>query len=599
MRIPDETIEKIQHSIDIVDVISDYVQLKKQGRNYFGLCPFHGEKTPSFSVSADKQIFHCFGCGAGGNVFSFLMSIEGLSFLESARLLAKKAQIDIPELENIPNERGNQTSDTSQMVEAHELLKKFYHHLLVNTKEGQKALDYLMERGFTLETIEKFEIGYALDSWDFATNFLKKRGFTSEIASKAGLIIRRENGEYFDRFRNRIMFPILDHQGKTVAFSGRVLESGEPKYLNSPETPIFNKSKILYNFHQARLHIRKNSQVILFEGYADVISAVQSELFHSIATMGTSLTAEQAKIISRNTDQVIVCYDSDDAGIEAAVRACALLKEAGCYVKIATMPDALDPDDYIRKYGSEKFRNDVIGASSTYMSFKLQYLRRGKNLNDEGDQIRYIEEAIKEISGLEKAVERDYYLRQLSAEFDISLDALKYQQRQTFKQNKKDNVIGNRNNIPRPIIKQQRLLPAYHKAERLLIAHMLHNKDIAIRVQDELQGNFNIEEHQAIVTYLYAFYEEGHEGDISSFIQWLPDEKLKRIISEIAMIDINDDVSEKELSDYINHVSNQKKMLIINEKELEKKEAERNKDFIKAAKIAKEIIEMKKALKSC
>lgn len=597
MRIPEETIEKIQSNIDIVDVISDYVQLKKQGRNYFGLCPFHGEKTPSFSVSADKQIYHCFGCGAGGNVFSFLMSIEGMTFLESARLLAKRAKFDFPELQNIPSER--QSNDTQVMIEAHELLKKFYHHLLLNTKEGQEALDYLLNRGFTHETIEQFEIGYSLDSWDFDTKFLEKRGFEKEIAAKAGLIVKKENGDYFDRFRNRVMFPILDHHGKTVAFSGRILGSGEPKYLNSPETTIFNKSKILYNFHQARLYIRKHSQVILFEGYADVISSVQSNMLQSIATMGTSLTSEQAKVINRNAEQVIICYDSDDAGIEAAVRASAMLKETGCYVKIATMPDGLDPDDYIRKYGSEKFRNDVIGASSTYMSFKLHYLRRGKNLNDEGDQIRYIEEAVKEISNLEKAVERDHYLRQLSTEFDISLDALKHQLQQTFRQskNKKDNVIGNRNNIARTIIKQQRLLPAYHKAERHLLAHMLHNKDIAERVQDVLQSNFNIEEHQAIVTYLYAFYEEGHESDISSFIQWLPDKRLQSIISEIAMMNIQDDISEKELSDYMNHVSIHKKMLIINEKELEKKEAERNKDFLQAALIAKEIIEMKKALK--
>jgi DNA primase len=434
--IPEETIEKIHHSIDIVDIIGEYVHLKKQGRNYFGLCPFHGEKTPSFSVSADKQIFHCFGCGAGGNVFSFLMGIEGISFLESAMLLAKKAQMDLPELQSMSDERI-QPKDTTIMVEAHDLLKKFYHHLLLNTKEGQAALDYLMNRGFTNEAIEQFEIGYSLDSWDFVTKFLEKRGFQKEMAARAGVIVKKENGDYFDRFRNRIMFPIYDNQGKTVAFSGRVLGSGEPKYLNSPETAIFNKSKILYNFHQARLSIRKNSQVILFEGYADVISAVQSNLKHSIATMGTSLTTEQAKIISRNAEQVIICYDSDHPGIEAAMRASTILKEAGCYVKIATMPDALDPDDYIRKFGAEKFRNDVVGASSTYMSFKIQYLRRGKNLQDEGDRIRYIEEVIKEIAQLDKAVEIDHYLRQISSEFAISLDALKSQQQQIFKQEKK------------------------------------------------------------------------------------------------------------------------------------------------------------------
>lgn len=598
-RIPEETIEKIRQSIDIVDVISEYVQLKKQGRNYFGLCPFHGEKSPSFSVSPDKQIFHCFGCGAGGNTFSFLMGIEGISFLESVKLIAEKAHIEIPELVVISDEKSG-SQDTKLIIDAHELLKKFYHHILINTKEGQFALDYLMNRGFTKETIDQFEIGYALDSWDFATQFLEKRGFTKQLLEKSGLVIKKDNGEFFDRFRNRVMFPICDNQGHAVAFSGRVLGKEEPKYLNSPETVVFNKSKILYHFHQARLHIRKRSQVILFEGFADVISANQAGLQHSIATMGTSLTQEQAKIIRRNVEQVIVCYDSDSAGIEAAVRASNILRDVGCYVKIAVMPEGEDPDDYIRKFGADQFINDVIGASLTYVSFKLQYLRRGKNLQDEGDKIRYIEEALNEISQLEKAIERDHYMRQIALEFSISLDALKQQHSQINKQqkNKKDNVDWNRNNIASTRFQQKKLLPAFHKAEQLLLAHMLRSRDIALRVQESIQGSFNIEVHNAIVTYLYAYYEEGNEPNISSFLQKIHDEKLQRIISEIAMININEEASDKELQDYINHVLNYKKMLIINEKELEKNEAERKRDFLKAATIAKEIIEMKKGLNS-
>src|SRR5690606_8170374 len=285
-RIPEETIEKIRSSVDIVDVISEYVQLKKQGRNYFGLCPFHGENTPSFSVSPDKQIFHCFGCGAGGNVFSFLMDLEGYSFSEAAANLANKVNIDLSDFKQTVV-RTDKNTDAEKMQEAHELLKKFYHHLLLNTKEGEHALDYLTNRGFTKEVIEKFEIGYALDSWDFATKFLQKRGFGLELMERAGLLVKKEDtGTFFDRFRNRIMFPIWDHQGKTIAFSGRVLEKGqEPKYLNSPESIIFNKSKTLYNFHQARLSIRKNQQVVLFEGFADVIAADTADLPNSIGTM--------------------------------------------------------------------------------------------------------------------------------------------------------------------------------------------------------------------------------------------------------------------------------------------------------------------------
>ncbi len=598
-RIPEETIEKIRLSVDIVDVISEYVQLKKQGRNYFGLCPFHGENTPSFSVSPEKQIFHCFGCGAGGNVFSFLMDLEGYSFAEAAVNLAEKVNIDLSDYEQ-QTAVTDKNNDASKMQEAHELLKKFYHHLLLNTKEGQPALDYLTNRGFTREIIDKFEIGYALDSWDFATKFLQKRGFKPELMERAGLLVKKEDtGTFFDRFRNRIMFPIWDHQGKTMAFSGRVLGKGqEPKYLNSPETIIFNKSKTLYNFHQARLSIRKQQQVVLFEGFADVIAADSADVPNSIGTMGTSLTDEHVKIIRRNVESVVICYDSDNAGLDAALRASTMLTQAGCYVRVATMPNGMDPDDYINKYGAEKFKNDVIGASHTLMAFKMQYLRRGKNLQDEGERIRYIEDVLKEISSLEKAVEIDHYLRQLSSEFSISLDALKTQQLQYNKSERKnrDNFSRNRNNTKAKPTVSKHLLKAYHNAERFLLAYMLRDRDIADKVQDQLLTEFNIEEHQAIVTYLYAYYEEGHEPDISTFLTRIHDDNLKRIVTDIAMMSVEEEVSDSVLSDYVKQVLNHKKLSMIKEKESEQFEAERSRDYLKAATIANEIIQMKKAL---
>ncbi|MFS0822670.1 DNA primase [Bacillus sp. 1P02SD] len=598
-RIPEETIEKIRLSVDIVDVISEYVQLKKQGRNYFGLCPFHGENTPSFSVSPDKQIFHCFGCGAGGNVFSFLMDLEGYSFAEAAAKLAEKVNIDLSDYQ-YQTAVSDKNNDVSKMQEAHELLKKFYHHLLLNTKEGQPALDYLTNRGFTREIIDKFEIGYALDSWSFATKFLQKRGFKPELMERAGLLVKKEDtGTFFDRFRNRIMFPIWDHQGKTIAFSGRVLEKGqEPKYLNSPETIIFNKSKTLYNFHQARLEIRKQQQAVLFEGFADVIAADRADVPNSICTMGTSLTDEHVKIIRRNVESVVICYDSDNAGLDAALRASSMLLDAGCYVRVATMPNGMDPDDYINKYGAEKFKNDVIGASLTIMAFKMQYLRRGKNLQDEGERIRYIEDVLKEISSLEKAVERDHYLRQLSNEFSISLEALKQQQLQYYKseRKKKDNFAGNRNNTKAKPSVSKHLLKAYHNAERFLLAHMLRDRNIADKVQDQLQAGFNIEEHRAILTYLYAYYEEGHEPDISTFLTRIHDDNLKRIVTDIAMMSVEEEVSDSVLSDYVKQVLNHKKLSMIKEKETEQLEAERSKDYLKAATIANEIIQLKKAL---
>jgi DNA primase len=602
-RIPEELIEKIQRTSDIVDVVSEYVQLKKQGRNYFGLCPFHGEKSPSFSVSADKQIFHCFGCGAGGNVFSFLMQHEGYAFIEAAQHLADKANIEMPSLTPVDQVQQSVSKDAEKMIEAHELLKKFYHHLLVNTKEGQQALDYLLNRGFTKEIIDTFEIGYALDSWDFITKFLVKRGFDGSLMEEAGLLVKKNNSdEYFDRFRNRIMFPIADHNGMTIAFSGRVLGDEKPKYLNSPETKIFNKSKLLYNFHRARVHIRKNQQAILFEGFADVISSTRSGVQNAIATMGTSLTDEQAKIIRRNVSEIIICYDSDSAGIEATIRASKILKDAGCKIKVAMIPDGLDPDDYIKKFGSEKFKNDVIGASVSLMTFKMSYYRRGKNLQNEGERLQYIENVILELSKLESAVEKEIYLKQISRDFDLSMEVLKDQLHQKEQQIKPQKASPQKSldqqHRKRAPIQSKRLLPAFHTAERMLIGHMLRSKDFAEKVLERLGLQFNIEEHKAIVTYLYGFYEEGNEENVSSFLSRLPSPELQHIVSNIAMITLNTEVSEQELSDYIKQVLNHQKMLMIKEKEAEKNEAERNKQFKEAAQIAMEIIQLNQALKS-
>ncbi|MBY0122320.1 DNA primase [Bacillus sp. S/N-304-OC-R1] len=600
-RIAEEKVNEIRQSVDIVDIISDYVQLKKQGRNYFGLCPFHGENTPSFSVSPDKQIYHCFGCGAGGNAFSFLMDLEGYSFQEAAVKLAEKGNIKLDI--NVQSATAQQSvpPDIQQMLEAHELLRKFYHHLLLNTKDGQHALDYLLARGFTIESIEKFQIGYSLNSWDFVYKFLTKRKFPIDVLEKAGLIIKRDkDGSHFDRFRNRIMFPIFDRNGKTIAFSGRSLGDDEPKYLNSPETPIFNKSKILYNFHLARPHIKKHQNAVLFEGFADVISADLAGVENGIGTMGTSLTDDHVTILKRTAQNITVCYDSDHAGIEAAFRAANLLSNAGCQVRVALMPDGLDPDDYVKKFGPEKFRNEVIDGSQTLMAFKLLYYRRGKKLQDEGDRLLYIEEVLTEISKLDNAVEKDYYLRQISDEFSLSLEALKEQEKQINftdrRKNKGQSPVENKQQLVLPKQVKQ-LKPAYYRAERNLIAHMLTNSELAFKIQDRLQGNtFNVDEHQAIITYLLGYYEEGNPPDTSAFINFIEDEKLKRIVADIEMMSINEELSEQELTDYIKQVFNYQKMLMIKEKLLQQKEAERKSDFAKAALIAMEIIQLRKSL---
>jgi DNA primase len=597
-RIPEEVVEQVRHSVDIVDVISEYVQLKKQGRNYFGLCPFHGENTPSFSVSPDKQIFHCFGCGAGGNALSFVMQIEGVSFVQAVEKLAGKTGINVQSYITDASV-ASESNHTSIMTEAHELLKKYYHHLLLHTQEGKHALQYLVDRGFTKELIAKFEIGYASGSRDTAAKVLQKRGFPLPLMEEAGLVIRSEkDGTFYDRFRDRIMFPIANAQGKIIAFSGRVLGNGSPKYLNSPETPIFNKSRTLYNFHQARLHIRKEQRAVLFEGYADVIAAVQAGIGESIATMGTSLTEEQARIIRRNVENVIVCYDADQAGIDAAFKAAHILTSAGCNVKIATVPEGLDPDEYVRKHGAEKFKTEVIGQSVSLTNFKINYLRLGKNLQDEAVKIQYIHDVLEEIAKLDKPIEREHYLQQVSKDFSMPIEALKQELGDIYRKNKGRQIQAKqRVATPKREIRTK-TLPAFENAERHLLAHMLQDRDIARKVQEELQSFFHIEKHSEIIVHLYAYYEEGNEPDVSKFLDWLPNDDLRSKVTEIANMTISPHLSDKEFQDYVRAIKNRSKELEIKEKEQEMKAAERQKDYRLAAEISKQILTIRLSMKS-
>lgn len=598
-RISEEKLEKIRNSVDIVDVISEYVQLKKQGRNMIGLCPFHGEKTPSFSVSAEKQLYHCFGCGAGGNAFSFIMAIEGLEFLDSVKRLGAQVNIDLPELEK--NEAPSATNEQNVMVAGSELAAKLYHHLLVQTEQGQGAREYLLQRGFNTEMIETFSIGFAPDSWDTLTLFFEKRKVRLDLMEQIGLFAKRDfDGKLFDRFRNRIIFPIWNKDGKVVGFGGRVLGNEQPKYLNSSDSKIFNKSNILYGLHIARMEIRKKNEAVLFEGYVDVISAWQAGVKNAVATLGTAITEQQAKLIRRNAETVIICYDSDHAGLRATYRAIGILEAYNCYVKVARLPEGFDPDDFIRKYGPERFRSEVIEANQTPMAFKMDYLRKGRNLQNEGERMKYIEEVLYEITSLSRAIERDHYLRQLGEEFSLSLDALKQELYRLNKHKKRQGIDQTSNDIPKmksTFITQKKLLPAFHNAEKILLAYMMKDITVALAVQEKIRGDFNIDEYHAIAAHLYAYYGEDNEPNSSQFIQRLQDEKLSRIATEIAMMAISEELSEEELNDYLKLITNYPKVVEIEKKEKVRKEAENKEDHTQAARIAMEIIQMKKELK--
>ena len=599
-RIPEEKIEDIRKSVDIVDVVSEYVQLKKQGRNLTGLCPFHGEKTPSFSVSSDKQLYHCFGCGAGGNVFSFIMETEGLSFVEAVGKMAKRVNISLPEAEEAGAAANERNESLKYWFEGHSLTAKFYNHILTSTDEGKEAREYLRKRGFTKDAIDTFQIGYAPNSWDLLTNFLEKRQLPlTEMAESGLLSVRDFDKKTYDRFRDRIMFPIWNKNGEIIAFGGRILKEGNPKYLNSPESSVFTKSDILYYFHKARQKMRKKGEAVLFEGYVDVISAWRAGIENGVATLGTALTDVHVKMLRRNVDKVILCYDADDAGQNATFKNAKVLEEAGLQVRVARLPEGYDPDDYIQKHGPEQFNQNVISQSMTLMAFKFQYLRRGKNLLDEGERMDYIHTVLKEISQLTRAVERDHYLRQLAEEFSLSLEALKQEQVQIFKvQKRKEKREYKSSSESYDFMKPQKKLKlAYENAERQLLAHMLQSESVAAQVQEKVGSAFNIDEHQAIAAYLYSFYSEGLNPDPSNFIERLEDESLKRISTELAMMTISDDLSERELDDYIKQINKYPKRLEIEQLKIARKQAEEAEEFGKAAAIGMEIIKMDQALK--
>lgn len=600
-RIPEDIVENVRKASDIIDVIGEYVQLKKQGRNYIGLCPFHEEKTPSFSVRPEKQMFYCFGCKKGGNVLNFLMELENYSFYESVKLLADRSGIEVPETDS--NDRSSMSVDNQNVLSAYEWLAKLYHHLLKYTNDGKEGLDYFNERSITEDSVDAFQLGFAPNVSGLTAEFLEKKGFHQQLLVKSGLLNIQNDTSVVDPFRGRIIFPIRNHLGKTVAFGGRSINNQEPKYLNSSESELFQKGRILFNFDLAKRHIRKESEAILFEGQMDVISAYQAEVKNVVATLGTALTETQAKLLKRYVETVVICYDGDTAGIEASYKASQLLRFAGCQVKVAHLKDGMDPDLYIKKFGSEAFKDEVIKTSDTYMNFYMRYIRKNYNLSVESDRIDYIQTLIKEISMIESSIEREHYLKELSDEFDLSIDSL--MQEVSAERNKIEKThskkISNSYTNNKPVLsKANKLMPAYHNAERKLIAYMIQDQYIAEKVQNELEVSFNVDEHKIIATHLYAFYEEGQPANVSFFIDRLRDDSIRQLVIELSMISsVAAEISDEEINDYIEIIRSQtdEKTRIKVFKEQQQLALQQN-DPIKAAHIAMDILEIERQLKS-
>lgn len=420
MYYPEEIVEEVRSRNDIVDVISGYVRLQRKGGNHFGLCPFHNEKTPSFSVSQAKQMYYCFGCGAGGNVITFVMEYENYTFSEAVKMLADRAGIALPEVE-YSQEMKKRESRRSQLLEVNKEAAKYFYFLLRN-EQGAVGYRYLTNRGLTAETIKKFGLGYASKYSDDLTKYLKKMGYGDELIKEAGLCAIDEKQGAHDKFWNRVMFPIQDINHRVIGFGGRVMGEGMPKYLNSPETPIFDKSRNLYGLNFARTSRADN--VILCEGYMDVIALHQAGFTQAVASLGTSFTEGQASLLRRYAKEVLLSYDSDGAGVKAALRAIGILKEAGLTGKVINLEPYKDPDEFIKNLGAEAFKARMEAAENSFF-FELRILERDFDMTDPQEKTRFHQEIAKKLCSFSEEVERENYIEAVADKYRIGFENLR------------------------------------------------------------------------------------------------------------------------------------------------------------------------------
>lgn len=619
VRIPDETLTAIREQTDIVQIVSQYLQLRKSGQNHFASCPFHDDKTPSFSVSEKKQIYHCFSCGRGGNVFSFLQEMEGLSFVEAVGKTAELAEIDVDHsiFDKAKANQPSQDSTKGKLLNLYEKAEHFYHHILVNTQAGEEAYNYLLERGLTKESIETFKVGYSPPQREALKMYLENEKLDdSEMLAKSGLFSDRDDGIFYDRFSNRIIFPIKDARGQTVAFSGRAFEQENQetmhtaKYLNSPETELFNKRRLLFNYDKARASIRREGEVILFEGFMDVISAWQAGVKNGIATMGTSLTEEHVRALDKVTSEIILAFDGDDAGMEATKRTIDFLTEETHFtIDIASFPEKLDPDDFIQKKGVEAFKEFLKHGRDTLMSFLMKYHRQGLNLKNESGRLKYIEIVLQELTRVTSAVERELYLKQLEEEFDVSAESLKEQMHQYIReqQNKRRNQRQQeKEKRERPstksiVVHQNRpKMTTVLRAENALLYRLFTHDELWHTLESlEKELTFTTEENQLLFLLYDEYYHSHDNPSVQSFMDFLPDEKLKSKVTEIMLLTLSDEIENGEIEDYIHVICDRYPLEDrLKQKQEELKSAERNGDKEKQQSLTIEIINLYRQLKN-
>ena len=415
----EEVIEEVRTKNDIVDVISGYVRLQKKGSSYFGLCPFHNEKSPSFSVSREKQMYYCFGCGAGGNVFTFLMDYENFSFVEALKFLADRAGVVLPEMEYSKEAKARADRKT-QLLEINKLAAQYF-YVQLKSEQGKTAHAYLTGRQLSEETIKAFGLGYSSKYSDDLFRYLRKRGYTEDLIRQAGLINTDEKNGVYDKFWNRVMFPIMDVNNRVIGFGGRVMGDAKPKYLNSPETEIFDKSRNLYGLNRARTS--RKPYFLVCEGYMDVIALHQAGFTHAVASLGTALTTGHAALIKRYVQEVYLTYDSDEAGTRAALRAVPILKEAGITAKVIRMDPYKDPDEFIKNLGAEEFERRIGNARNGFM-FGLEMLEKEYDMNSPEGKTAFFQEAARRLIGFEDELERNNYIEAVAGTYRATVESL-------------------------------------------------------------------------------------------------------------------------------------------------------------------------------
>lgn len=444
MQFSKEFIEQVRAGNPIVDVVGSYVPLTRKQNNYWACCPFHEEKTPSFSVSPDKEFFYCFGCHAGGDVFQFVQKIENISFPESVEKLAQRIGLEIPKTDLSPAERERE-EERQRLYEICDLAASYFHNCLTKTRMGAAGIDYFKKRGLSAQTIVDFKLGFAPPQWDRLYRDFRERGYREKDLIKSGLCLTK-NGKTYDRFRGRCIFPIRDDKGRVVAFGGRIIEEGEPKYLNSPESPIFHKGDLLFAMERARKEIRKTKQAVLVEGYMDVVGVHNLGVTNVVASLGTAFTQRQAQLLRRICDVAIVAYDMDRAGREATRRAIAIARETGLKLRIATLPDGKDPDEYIKQHGANAWE-DVIAMAQNVLDYRLDEIIAAHDATSTDGKNMIVQEFVPEIMQTDNAITIDSYLRRLATRLRMNENIVRSEAQKIAKAQAKNVYIapaGNR-----------------------------------------------------------------------------------------------------------------------------------------------------------